>query len=49
MHYFVYKQIVKDTIQTSVRLLNERIVAIAQNAERRKPTAACKNAKEMMN
>ena len=51
-HYFVYKQIVKDTIQTSVRLLNEdeRIVAIAQMLSGEKPTtAALENAKEMMN
>jgi DNA repair protein RecN (Recombination protein N) len=51
-HYFVYKQIVKDTIQTSVRLLNddERIVAIAQMLSGEKPTAAAlENAREMMN
>jgi len=51
-HYFVFKQIVKDTIQTSVRLLNEdeRIVAIAQMLSGEKPTAAAlENAKEMMN
>lgn len=51
-HYFVYKSIVKDTIQTSVRLLNEdeRIVAIAQMLSGEKPTAAAlENAKEMMN
>jgi len=51
-HYYVYKQIVKDTIQTSVRLLNEneRIVAIAQMLSGEKPTAAAlENAKEMMN
>ncbi len=51
-HYFVYKQIVKDNIQTSVRLLNEdeRIVAIAQMLSGEKPTAAAlENAKEMMN
>jgi DNA repair protein RecN (Recombination protein N) len=51
-HYFVYKQIVNDTIQTSVRLLNddERIVAIAQMLSGEKPTAAAlENAKEMMN
>ena len=51
-HYFVYKQIIKDTIQTSVRLLNEdeRIVAIAQMLSGEKPTAAAlENAKEMMN
>ena len=51
-HYFVYKQIVKDIIQTSVKLLNddERIVAIAQMLSGEKPTAAAmENAKEMMN
>jgi DNA repair protein RecN (Recombination protein N) len=51
-HYFVYKQIVNDAIQTSVRLLNddERIVAIAQMLSGEKPTAAAiANAKEMMN
>lgn len=51
-HYFVYKQIVKDTIQTSVKLLNdnERMVAIAQMLSGEKPTAAAlENAKEMMN
>jgi DNA repair protein RecN (Recombination protein N) len=51
-HYFVYKQIVGDVIQTSVRLLNddERIVAIAQMLSGEKPTAAAlENAKEMMN
>jgi DNA repair protein RecN (Recombination protein N) len=51
-HYFVFKQIVGDVIQTSVRLLNddERIVAIAQMLSGEKPTAAAlENAKEMMN
>ena len=51
-HYFVYKQIIKDSIQTSVRLLNddERIVIIAQMLSGEKPTAAAlENAKEMMN
>lgn len=51
-HYFVYKAIVKDSIQTSVRLLNsdERIMAIAQMLSGEKPTAAAlENAKEMMN
>jgi DNA repair protein RecN (Recombination protein N) len=51
-HYFVYKQIVNDAIQTSVRLLNddERIVAIAQMLSGEKPTAAAlANAREMMN
>ena len=51
-HYFVFKQIVQDTIQTSVRLLNadERIIAVAQMLSGEKPTAAAlANAKEMMN
>lgn len=51
-HYFVYKQIVDDTIQTSVKLLNEneRIVTIAQMLSGEKPTAAAlENAREMMN
>lgn len=51
-HYFVYKQIVNDTIETSVRLLNndERIITIAQMLSGEKPTAAAlANAKEMMN
>ncbi len=51
-HYFVYKQIVSDAIQTSVKLLNdnERIVTIAQMLSGEKPTAAAlENAKEMMN
>ncbi len=51
-HYFVYKKIVGNVIQTSVRLLNddERIVAIAQMLSGEKPTAAAlENAKEMMN
>ena len=51
-HYFVYKHIVHDSIQTSVKLLNsdERIIAIAQMLSGEKPTAAAlENAKEMMN
>ncbi len=51
-HYFVYKQIINDIIQTSVRLLNtdEQIEAIAQMLSGEKPTAAAlANAKEMMN
>ena len=51
-HYFVYKEIVNDTIQTSIRLLNddERILAIAKMLSGEKPTAAAlANAKEMMN
>ena len=51
-HYFVYKHIIHDSIQTSVKLLNndERIIAIAQMLSGEKPTAAAlENAKEMMN
>ncbi|MEJ7610794.1 MAG: DNA repair protein RecN [Ferruginibacter sp.] len=51
-HYFVYKEIVGDTIQTSVKLLNgdERITAIAHMLSGERPTAAAlENAKEMMN
>ncbi len=51
-HYFVYKQIENETIQTSVKRLNddERIIAIAQMLSGEKPTAAAlNNAKEMMN
>ena len=51
-HYFVYKEIVKDTIQTSIRLLNEdeRILTIAKMLSGEKPTtAALENAREMMN
>ncbi len=50
-HFFVYKTIVKDTIQTSVRLLNaeERITHIAQMLSGEKPTAAAlQNAREML-
>lgn len=51
-HYFVYKEIVGDTIQTSVRLLDgdERITAIAGMLSGERLTAAAlENAKEMMN
>ena len=51
-HYFVYKEIVNDAIQTSIRLLNEdeRILTIAKMLSGEKPTAAAlANAKEMMN
>lgn len=50
-HYFVYKSIVKDTIITSIRLLNndERITTIAQMLSGEKPTAAAlQNAREMV-
>ena len=50
-HYFVYKQIVKDKIVTSIRLLNadERITVIAQMLSGERPTAAAlENAREMV-
>jgi DNA repair protein RecN (Recombination protein N) len=50
-HYFVYKAIEKDTIVTSIRLLNndERITIIAQMLSGEKPTAAAlQNAREMV-
>ena len=50
-HYFVYKQVVKDKIATTIRLLNneERITIIAQMLSGEKPTAAAmENAKEMV-
>ena len=50
-HYFVYKAIEKDTIVTSIRLLNndERITTIAQMLSGEKPTAAAlQNAREMV-
>ncbi|HEY6899387.1 MAG TPA: DNA repair protein RecN, partial [Puia sp.] len=50
-HYFVYKQVKKDSIKTNIRLLNqeERITAIAQMLSGEKPTAAAlENAKEMI-
>lgn len=50
-HFFVYKEIVKDTVKTSIRLLNqnERINSIAQMLSGEKPTAAAlENAREMM-
>ena len=50
-HYFVYKQIKNDTINTSIKLLNddERITVIAQMLSGEKPTAAAlENAREMV-
>jgi DNA repair protein RecN (Recombination protein N) len=50
-HFFVYKEIKDDTINTSVKVLNqdERITAIATMLSGKKPTAAAfENAKEMM-
>ncbi len=50
-HYFVYKEIKGDKIETSVKLLNqdERITAIATMLSGEKPTAAAfNNAREMI-
>ena len=51
-HFLVYKDIVKNEVKTSVRLLNkdERITAVAKMLSGEKPTAvAIENAKEMVN
>ncbi len=50
-HFFVYKEIVKDTIKTNIRLLTteERITVIAKMLSGEKPTAAAmENAREMV-
>lgn len=50
-HYFVYKNIVKDKVVTSIRQLSndERITSIAQMLSGEKPTAAAlENAREMV-
>ncbi len=50
-HFFVYKEIKGDAIQTAVRILNddERITAIAKMLSGEKPTAAAlENAREMV-
>jgi DNA repair protein RecN (Recombination protein N) len=50
-HYFVYKEIVKDTVKTNIRRLNteERIITIARMLSGEKPTAAAvENAREMV-
>lgn len=50
-HFFVYKAIKEDTVQTSIRLLNqeERIYIIAQMLSGEKPTAAAlENAREIV-
>ncbi len=50
-HYFVYKEIVKDKIATSIRRLSndERITTIAKMLSGEKPTAAAlENAREMV-
>jgi len=50
-HFFVYKEIVENTVKTNIRLLDkdERITAIARMLSGEKPTAAAlENAREMM-
>lgn len=50
-HFFVYKEIVQDTVKTNIRRLNEdeRITAIARMLSGEKPTAAAlENAREMI-
>ncbi len=50
-HFFVYKEIVKDTVKTNIRQLTneERITAIAKMLSGEKPTAAAlENAREMV-
>jgi DNA repair protein RecN (Recombination protein N) len=50
-HFFVFKQIVKDKVKTSIRQLSteERITTIAQMLSGEKPTAAAlENAREMV-
>jgi len=50
-HYFVFKEIVKDRVKTSIRRLSteERITAIAKMLSGEKPTAAAmENAREMV-
>lgn len=52
IHFFVYKEIVKDMVKTNIRLLNneERITTIAKMLSGEKPTAAAiENAREMVN
>jgi DNA repair protein RecN (Recombination protein N) len=50
-HFFVYKKIINNTVQTNIRLLTteERIIAIAKMLSGEKPTAAAiENAREMV-
>lgn len=50
-HFFVYKEIVNDSVKTNIRLLSqdERITAIARMLSGEKPTAAAlENAREMV-
>lgn len=51
-HYFVYKEIINNSVHTNIRLLNndEKIIAIAKMLSGEKPSAAAvESAKEMMN
>jgi DNA repair protein RecN (Recombination protein N) len=51
VHYFVYKQIIKDKVKTNIRPLttDERITTIAKMLSGEKPTAAAiENAREMV-
>jgi len=50
-HFFVYKEIIKDSVKTNIRRLaiEERITAIAKMLSGEKPTAAAmENAREMV-
>jgi DNA repair protein RecN (Recombination protein N) len=50
-HFFVYKNVINDTVKTNIRQLNndERITSIAQMLSGEKPTAAAlENAREMI-
>ena len=50
-HFFVYKEIINDSVKTNIRLLNmdERITTIAKMLSGEKPTsAAMENAREMV-
>lgn len=50
-HFFVYKEIIENTVKTNIRLLDrdERITTIARMLSGEKPTAAAlENAREMM-
>lgn len=52
VHFYVYKQIVSNSVKTNIRQLTreERITAIAQMLSGEKPTAAAlENAREMLN
>jgi DNA repair protein RecN (Recombination protein N) len=52
VHFYVYKEIVRDAVKTNIRELNreERITVIAKMLSGEKPTAAAlENAREMLN